>query len=77
MRSHAGVLGAALFWGSDSVEISAGLGVFIPLGVSVSAENFTAAHVIVPVSAAVRIVSERGVFGLVHELPPAIGVSNL
>src|SRR4051812_45078751 len=57
-----------------SVEVSAGFGVFVPLGIAVSAEHFSTAHVVVSVTAPVWVILQRGFLGLVHEPPPAFGV---
>jgi hypothetical protein len=42
------------------VEVSAGLGVFVSLSIAIAAEHFSAAHVVVSVTASVRILLERG-----------------
>ena len=58
-------------------ELSAGLGVFVSLGVSIAAEYFAAAHVIVAVSAAVRVILQRRVFRLMHRPPPVWSLRHL
>src|SRR5205085_7438979 len=66
----------ALFGCLASGELSAGLGVFVPLSVAVPAEHFTTAHVIVSVAAPVWVILYRGYIRLIHWPPPTIGVSG-
>src|SRR4051812_32943928 len=41
-------------------QLATGFGVFVPLGVSISTEHFSAAHVIVSVAAPVRVILQAG-----------------
>src|SRR5690349_5200267 len=59
-----------------SGELPAGFQVFVPFGVAISAEYFSAAHVVVPVAATVRIIHEGGFVDLIHGPPPGVGFSG-